>query len=54
LIGRPYLWGLAVDGQAGVEHVLELLRDELDLDMALAGRPTIESIDHTLIWQPKR
>jgi 4-hydroxymandelate oxidase len=54
LIGRPYLWGLAVDGQAGVEHVLQMLRDELDLDMALAGRPTIESIDDTLIWQPKQ
>jgi hypothetical protein len=26
----------------------------LDLDMALAGRPTIESIDDTLIWQPKK
>jgi 4-hydroxymandelate oxidase len=53
LIGRPYLWGLAVAGQAGVEHIFELLRDELDLDMALAGRPTIDSIDETLIWRPK-
>jgi 4-hydroxymandelate oxidase len=49
LIGRPYLWALAVGGQAGVEHLLTLLRDELDLDMALAGRPTIASIDATLI-----
>jgi 4-hydroxymandelate oxidase len=49
LIGRPYLWALAVAGQAGVEHVFELLRDELDLDMALSGRPTIASIDRTLI-----
>jgi 4-hydroxymandelate oxidase len=49
LIGRPYLWALAVGGQAGVEHVFELLRDELDLDMALSGRPTIASIDRTLV-----
>ena len=49
LIGRPYLWALAADGQAGVEHMLGLLRDELDLDMALAGRPTIGSIDGTLL-----
>jgi 4-hydroxymandelate oxidase len=49
LIGRPYLWALAVDGEAGVTHMLDLLRDELDLDMALAGRPTIASIDRTLI-----
>jgi 4-hydroxymandelate oxidase len=37
LIGRPVLWGLAVDGEAGVSRVLSLLRDELDLAMALAG-----------------
>ena len=49
LIGRPYLWGLAVSGEAGVSSVLELLRDELSLSMALAGRPTISSIDRTLI-----
>jgi 4-hydroxymandelate oxidase len=29
-VGRPYLWGLALDGQAGVERVLDLLRDELE------------------------
>ncbi len=49
LIGRPYLWGLAVGGEAGVTHVLDILRDELDLDMALAGRPTIASIDRSLV-----
>jgi 4-hydroxymandelate oxidase len=50
LVGRPYLWALAVDGEHGVARMLELLRDELDLDMALAGRPTIASIDRSLIW----
>jgi isopentenyl diphosphate isomerase/L-lactate dehydrogenase-like FMN-dependent dehydrogenase len=49
LVGRPYLWALAAGGQAGVEHMLSLLREELDLDMALAGRPTIESIDRSLV-----
>ena len=49
LIGRPYLWALAVGGQAAVEHLLALLKDELDLDMALAGRPTIASIDRSLV-----
>ena len=37
LIGRAYVWGLAVAGQAGVREVLENLRAELDLTMALAG-----------------
>jgi 4-hydroxymandelate oxidase len=53
LVGRPYLWALAVNGQAGVEHMLGLLRDELDLCMALSGRPTIASIDRTLLAQPR-
>lgn len=49
LVGRPVLWGLAADGEVGVRRVLELLRDELELAMALAGRPTIESIDRSLV-----
>lgn len=49
LVGRPYLWALAVSGQAGVEHLIDILRSELDLDMALAGRPTIASIDRSLV-----
>ena len=49
LIGRPYLWGLAAGGEDGVRHVLELLRDELATAMALAGRPTIPSIDRSLV-----
>jgi 4-hydroxymandelate oxidase len=53
LIGRPYLWALAVGGQAGVADMLAHLRDELDLDMALAGRPTIASIDRTLVARPR-
>ncbi|HZS79097.1 MAG TPA: alpha-hydroxy acid oxidase [Ktedonobacteraceae bacterium] len=49
LIGRPVLWGLAANGAEGVEHVLELLRKELELAMALAGRPTLASIDSSLV-----
>jgi 4-hydroxymandelate oxidase len=44
LIGRPYLWGLAAAGQAGVARVLELLHTELELAMALAGCPSIAAI----------
>jgi 4-hydroxymandelate oxidase len=49
LLGRPMLWGLAVNGADGAHHVLELLRRELELAMALAGRPTIPSIDRSLV-----
>ena len=37
LLGRPYLWGLALEGQQGVETVLKMVLAELDLTMALCG-----------------
>ncbi len=43
-IGRPYLWGLAAFGQAGVEAVLDILRRELALAMRLAGVTSIGGI----------
>ncbi|NEQ24067.1 MAG: alpha-hydroxy-acid oxidizing protein, partial [Microcoleus sp. SIO2G3] len=49
LLGRPVLWGLAVGGEAGVHHVLELLRDELNLAMALSGCATLQDIDASLV-----
>jgi 4-hydroxymandelate oxidase len=36
-VGRPALWGLAADGEAGARRVLELLREELDVGLALLG-----------------
>lgn len=37
LVGRPYVWGLAANGALGVAHVIRLLRDELEMTMALTG-----------------
>jgi isopentenyl diphosphate isomerase/L-lactate dehydrogenase-like FMN-dependent dehydrogenase len=37
LVGRPLLWGLAWDGEAGARWVLETLRAELELDLMLLG-----------------
>lgn len=48
-IGRPQLWGLAADGESGVRQVLELLKAELSLAMALAGCPTVGDIDAGLL-----
>jgi L-lactate dehydrogenase (cytochrome) len=44
-VGRPYVWGLAVDGRQGVEHVLRCLLAELDLTLALSGYTRIEELD---------
>jgi 4-hydroxymandelate oxidase len=49
LIGRPYLWGLTIGGEEGVSAVIETLRRELSNAMALSGRPTIASIDSSLV-----
>ena len=45
LVGRPYLWGLALGGQSGVETVLRGLLAELDLTMALSGFTRTAEID---------
>lgn len=49
LIGRPVIWGLAVAGEEGVVDVLRLLRDELDVAMALAGAPTLADVARDLV-----
>jgi 4-hydroxymandelate oxidase len=50
LIGRPYVYGLAVSGSAGVARVIEILLTELRAAMALCGRPTLASIDESVLW----
>ena len=49
MVGRPYLWGLAIDGAAGVRKVLEVLRDDLVLTMALAGKAAVSDIDRSAV-----
>ncbi len=49
MVGRPVMWGLAAYGQAGVQRVLELLQTELARAMGQAGRPTVASIDRSLV-----
>lgn len=49
MLGRPVLWALAVAGEAGVSHVIELLREELDVAMALSGCATLQDIDSSLL-----
>ncbi|MEV0643964.1 lactate 2-monooxygenase [Phytomonospora sp. NPDC050363] len=48
-IGRPYMYGLAIDGSAGVEAVVDHLAAELDLTMALAGASAIGDIDASFL-----
>jgi len=52
LIGRPYLYGLAAGGAEGVGRVIEILRTELEMAMALTGRTSIARIDRTVLRSP--
>lgn len=54
LIGRSALWGLAFDGQKGVETVLHILERELSRTMALAGAQSIQAISRAMVGVTKR
>lgn len=49
LLGRPVLWALAAGGQAAVVEALTAMTDDLRHVMALAGVPTLDAIDRTLL-----
>lgn len=51
LVGRPYLYGLAVGGAIGVAHVMKILRTELEIAMTLTGCARLEEIDRSVIWE---
>ena len=50
MVGRPILWGLAVEGQAGVEHILAILRQEYDIALANAGITSSKTISKDIIF----
>jgi L-lactate dehydrogenase (cytochrome) len=53
-IGRAYQYGLAAQGEAGVTRCLELLRNELDLTMALCGVKDVAEVDRRILAVPPR
>ncbi|UUT34886.1 alpha-hydroxy-acid oxidizing protein [Microbacterium elymi] len=52
LIGRAYLWGLAANGQAGVENVLDILRGGLDSAMYGMARARLDELCRDDLWIP--
>ena len=45
LVGRAAIWGLAIGGQQGVEHILRIMRDELFRTMRLMGVEDLRKLD---------
>ncbi|MBL4613156.1 MAG: alpha-hydroxy-acid oxidizing protein [Emcibacter sp.] len=52
MIGRPYLYALAAGGEAGVDRMFELLREEISRDMALLGCTKISDLTPEFIHRP--
>jgi lactate 2-monooxygenase len=52
LVGRPYVWGLALAGEEGVRHVLRCLLAELDLTLGLCGHRRLSDVDRSLLAPP--
>jgi L-lactate dehydrogenase (cytochrome)/(S)-mandelate dehydrogenase len=50
MVGRATLYGVAVGGEQGAAHVIEILRSELERGMALAGKTSVASIGRECIW----
>ena len=51
MIGRSYIFGLGAGGQAGVTRAIEIIRNELDVTMALCGINRVRDIDRQVIAQ---
>ncbi len=49
MIGRAFLYGLGARGEAGVTRVLEMIRKELDVTMALCGKRRIQDVDASVL-----
>lgn len=49
LVGRPYVWALAADGERGVRRVLEILRDETQNVLTSAGCRTVRDVPRSLV-----
>jgi isopentenyl diphosphate isomerase/L-lactate dehydrogenase-like FMN-dependent dehydrogenase len=52
LVGRPYVWGLAIAGQDGVAHMLELLRTEMERSMKMMGCTSVAELDPSWVGSP--
>jgi isopentenyl diphosphate isomerase/L-lactate dehydrogenase-like FMN-dependent dehydrogenase len=51
-VGRPIIWGLAVDGQQGARRILDMLRKDFQLAMKQCGCTSVQDIIEALIFNP--
>jgi L-lactate dehydrogenase (cytochrome) len=51
LIGRPWAWAVAARGEAGIRHVLEVMRADIDTALGLTGRTSIAALDRSALYR---
>ena len=49
MIGRPFMFGLAAMGGAGVTRALQIFRNEMDVALALMGRSSVQELDRSAV-----
>jgi L-lactate dehydrogenase (cytochrome) len=52
MIGRPWAWAVAARGRRGVRHVLEVMRADIDVALALTGNTSISDVDSAALYRP--
>jgi L-lactate dehydrogenase (cytochrome) len=51
LIGRPWAWAVAARGEAGVRHVLSVMKADIDVALGLTGHTSIAALDRSALYQ---
>jgi L-lactate dehydrogenase (cytochrome) len=54
MLGRPFMYGLGADGELGLNRVIEILRDEMNLAMAQIGALNVEQITQVILCEERR
>jgi L-lactate dehydrogenase (cytochrome) len=52
LVGRAWAWAVAARGEAGVKHVLRVIKDDIDVALALTGRTSVAELDREALYRP--
>jgi L-lactate dehydrogenase (cytochrome) len=50
LVGRPWAWAVAGQGEAGVRHVLSVLKADIDVALALTGHTSMADVDRSALY----
>ena len=54
LVGRAWAWAVAAGGEAGVRHMLEVVRADIDTALGLTGQTSIAGVDRAALYEPER